>query len=52
MRAELESLLGDDTLLPVPEKGNGVDELRFILMVSQVRGDTRRSVCLSVCFHL
>lgn len=38
MRAELESLLGDETLKKTPERSNGVDDLRFVLMVSKVRG--------------
>jgi len=33
----LESLRGDDTLLAQPSSTNGVDDLRFILMTSQVR---------------
>lgn len=37
MRAELESLLGDETLERRPERSNGVDDLRFVLMVSKVR---------------
>lgn len=37
MKAELESLLGDEALQRVPEKSNGVDDLRFVLMISKVR---------------
>lgn len=36
LRAELEDLLGDETLKRKPERGNGVDDLRFVLMVSKV----------------
>lgn len=36
MKAELESLLGDETLKREPELSNGVDDLRFVLMVSKV----------------
>lgn len=36
MRDELESLLGDESLKKKPERGNGVDDLRFVLMVSKV----------------
>lgn len=32
----LEKLVGDESLLSVPEKTNGVDELRTVLMLSQV----------------
>lgn len=35
-KAELEGLLGDATLLREPELSNGVDDLRFVLMVSKV----------------
>lgn len=35
-KAELEALLGDETLLREPERSNGVDDLRFVLMVSKV----------------
>lgn len=35
-KAELEALLGDETLLRKPERSNGVDDLRFVLMVSKV----------------
>lgn len=37
MRAELEAFLGDEILQPIPEKSNGVDDLRFVLMVSKVQ---------------
>ena len=37
MKVELESLLGDETLKREPERSNGVDDLRFVLMVSKVR---------------
>lgn len=36
MKAELESLLGDETLKRKPERSNGVDDLRFVLMVSKI----------------
>ncbi|CAM9542859.1 unnamed protein product, partial [Hapterophycus canaliculatus] len=36
MKAELESLIGDETLKREPELSNGVDELRFVLMVSKI----------------
>ncbi|CAN0355337.1 unnamed protein product, partial [Laminaria digitata] len=36
MKAELESLLGDETLKREPERSNGVDDLRFVLMISKV----------------
>ena len=35
-RATLEKLVGDESLLSPPEKTNGVDELRTVLMLSQV----------------
>lgn len=35
-KAELEGLLGDETLLREPKLSNGVDDLRFVLMVSKV----------------
>lgn len=35
-KAELESLMGDETLKREPELSNGVDDLRFVLMVSKV----------------
>ena len=34
--ATLEKLIGDESLLSPPEKTNGVDELRTVLMLSQV----------------
>lgn len=37
MGAELESLLGDETLKRKSERSNGVDDLRFVLLVSKVR---------------
>lgn len=36
MKVELESLLGDETLKKAPERSNGVDDLRFVLMISKV----------------
>jgi len=36
IRAVLEKLVGDESLLSPPEKTNGVDELRTVLMLSQV----------------
>lgn len=36
LKAELEGLLGDETLKRKPELSNGVDDLRFVLMVSKV----------------
>lgn len=36
LKEELESLLGDETLKREPELSNGVDDLRFVLMVSKV----------------
>lgn len=36
LKAELEGLLGDETLKREPELSNGVDDLRFVLMVSKV----------------
>lgn len=36
LKTELESLLGDETLKREPELSNGVDDLRFVLMVSKV----------------
>lgn len=45
MRAELESLLGDEILKKEPERGNSVDDLRFVLMVSKVAQTTVVHLC-------
>jgi len=45
LRGVLEGLLGDDRLLAAPEKTNAVDDLRFVLMTSQVvLADSRAAV--------
>eukprot|EP00752_Nemacystus_decipiens_P006878 g6179.t1 len=36
LMAELEGLRGDETLKRAPERSNGVDDLRFVLMVSKI----------------
>lgn len=45
LKAELESLMGDDTLRETPEKSNAVDDLRFVFMVSKINlVDSREAV--------
>eukprot|EP00903_Cladosiphon_okamuranus_P011908 g11184.t1 len=36
LKTELEELLGDETLKREPELSNGVDDLRFVLLVSKI----------------
>lgn len=43
LKAELEGLLGDEILKREPELSNGVDDLRFVLMVSKVNREVCRS---------
>ena len=44
LKAELEGLLGDETLKRKPERSNGVDDLRFVLMVSKVSSIEKMSI--------
>jgi len=49
MRVLLQKLKGDDMLLAVPENGNTVDDLRFILMVSGVKFVSSKQELFQIC---
>jgi isoleucyl-tRNA synthetase len=47
--ATLEKLIGDEGLISPPEKTNGVDELRTVLMLSQIRLVESKEELYSLC---